>query len=205
MHDQILLPVGPFSPPERGCSAMAPPTGPASPFSPPTRGWSVHDNSSRSWRHVLPAGRGGDPSTPSPRTWLTSFSPPEQECSGTAPFWRPFLRVLAAGAKMFRPRGWRHSGRGGSPRRSGGVPPLAASFARYCSFSLPERGCCGARSKPAARRPVLPADAGVVRPRTRASWPMPCAPRRRGDGPGRVAYGKAVPGVLPANAGVIRL
>ena len=196
-----------FSPRERGWSARPRPGAGhqrGGGFSPRERGWSGQHPAAGGDGRVLPARAGVVQSADGVRTLRNMFSPRERG-------WSVALvrrEVLADG----------------SPRASGGGPPMSLTLRHSPSFSPRERGWSagGAQSRGCAG--VLPARAGVVRRRRDRAQRLACSPRASGGGPdylegyviGHVfsprergwSDGVEAPDVdglvLPARAGVVR-
>ncbi len=171
------------SPPTRGCSVPQEPQEPAPDVLPADAGVFRHPRRPLLERQRPPRRRGGVPRTrPRPRTGRTS-SPPTRGCSVAGRGSVAGPGVLPADAGVFRRAGRCSAGSSGPPRRRGGVPARFTGCHAPLLSSPPTRGC----SDPAAFRysngSVLPADAGVFRPRgTHPPW-SPGPPRRRGGVP----------------------
>ncbi len=171
--------------------------------SPPTRGCSDRRHDPEHPRPVLPADagvfrlrrrpirvrgraprrRGGVPLSTNAAALVWSCSPPTRGCSAGGGDLVTADVVLPADAGVFPVRVTAGGASVRAPRRRGGVPRLAAAVTHHAQCSPPTRGCSALRSGRGRCRRVLPADAGVFRPRGRGAFAGVCAPRRRGGVP----------------------
>jgi hypothetical protein len=171
-----------------------------------------------------PRQRGGASGIMPVRMWIEQFSPPTRGCFAQA--LRRLLRsdVLPADAAVLRRRRRHRTTASRPPRRRGGASAARARFVVEAGSSPPTRGCFDADRVARPVRPVLPADAGVLRRSTPSSSPSSSLPRRRGGASTVIGHLEWQPGssppmrgcsapadhhhggpaTLPADAGVLR-
>ncbi len=129
----------------------------------------------------------------------------------------------SADAGVFHTSASHTCGEARPPHQRGGVPWIKEKAEQIGPSFPPTRGCSARPAPVLEARPVFPADAGVLRPRTARRWPRTGPPRRGGvpayqaveqravlpSPPMRVCSDEGIPQgvrlvVLPADAGVFR-
>ncbi len=184
----------------------------------------------RRWRPSRPARTGGPragggvPARSTTKTWPRPWSPRRRGCSGSGPAAVGSAVVVPAQAGVFRRIRLRPLHDRCGPRAGGGVPPRTVPLASSSAWSPRRRGCSEPALHAEWKGHVVPAQAGVFRPRATSGRrftsgpragggvPIPLAsarrnspwsPRRRGCS-ARVGSDHDGAGVVPAQAGVFR-
>ncbi len=213
-----------FSPRERGWSDLGAVSQVGQPVLPARAGVVLPDRHPGDRGLRSPRASGGGPPRPSPHPARARFSPRERGWSDDCRRRPLAYDVLPARAGVVRNATPIASQYRGSPRASGGGPPVSLPVGRIRRFSPRERGWSDALSLGCSTALVLPARAGVVRSGTARRTGGGCSPRASGGGPtarttvtvstafsprergwsGRLAHGHTERVVLPARAGVVR-
>ncbi len=151
--------------------------------SPPARGSSAHHRAAPDPRGVVPARAGifrargrrarRPPRRPRPRGDL----PPGDLRADVV------RRVVPARAGIFRSPPTARPGRHGRPRPRGDLPASTSGRSHSLMSSPPARGSSRERRRRGDEGRVVPARAGIFRPRTLGPWVVVCRPRPRGDLP----------------------
>ncbi len=213
-----------WSPRERGCSARIAVAHTFALVVPARAGVFRHADSPRAWCRCGPRASGGVPLVVRAAQPLGLWSPRERGCSGGQASTVAAAPVVPARAGVFRSRTPAQTFRSGGPRASGGVPVSADASQPGQEWSPRERGCSELSGFDVCVGIVVPARAGVFRPRSSGGIRPVSGPRASGGVP---AYIAGLPGnnrwsprergcsahpctrhhplrVVPARAGVFR-
>jgi len=172
-------------------------------WSPRERGWASRGPSTTARRSVVPAragvGRrtnsrivaptcgprasGGGPRCRPPEPVICSWSPRERGWAEQKVVNARIDAVVPARAGVGPPPPATRSPPIGGPRASGGGPGLSRSSSNLHGWSPRERGWAAVRGEPERAVRVVPARAGVGRPRPTPIRGSTCGPRASGGGP----------------------